>query len=293
MPSLGDVVLLGASGFVGRAIQDELTRCGQHVVGLSSSTCDLRTPHGLAHLRQLVGQDTILIMAAAITRDRSDSVEACEANIAMAADVAKLVRDHPIRKCLYVSSDAVYGDHRTNRAMTEETPPDPQTLYAAAKLTGELLIREAAKASATPVVLVRPCRIYGPGDPHLTYGPARFIKTALDAQTIELFGDGEERRDFLYIEDAARLICRLAVNDATGVYNVASGHQVSFAQVAEQIGRLLGGSVRVVSHPRTHPVVHLGLSLAKLRQAVADVPLTPLAEGVRKALEAACEVAHA
>lgn len=280
------VVLLGASGFVGRAIQAELERAGHPVVGAGSSEADLRAPGGLAWLRAAVRPNSVLIMAAAVTRDRDDSLEAFQANVAMTGRVAELVREVHLRQCLYLSSDAVYGDRRTNRGITEETPADPMTLYAAAKLAGELQIAAAACRTQTPVAILRLCRVYGPGDPHLTYGPAAFIRDACTRGVIELYGDGEEERDLVYRDDCAMLIRHVLARRLRGVYNLGSGGRVSFGHVAALIARMAPGSVRIIHRPRNRPIVHLGCDLGKLTSVLPEMRWTSLEAGLRRSVEA-------
>ncbi len=281
------VVLLGASGFLGKAVRADLERAGYVVWGGGSATIDLRRPESLDTLRRVVSSNTILIMAAAVMRDRGNAIQAFEDHMAMIARVARLLSDGPIRKCLYVSSAAVYGDGTTNEAITEEAPVNPDTQYAMAKLAGELLMTQAAVAVSTPAVILRACRIYGPGDPNLvSYGPAQFIKTAHERGVIELFGEGEERREYVFIDDAARAVRRLAGDASTGVYNLANGRPASFATVAGAIQRLLPGPVAVRHRPRYRPVTHQAFVPAKLMAACPDLVWTPLEDGLTVAVAA-------
>lgn len=291
------VVLLGATGFLGKATQEELERHGDTVLGYGSATLDLCRPESLDLLRSVVRPNTVLMVSSAITRDRvnltgekvGDSVEAFEANVSMMARVTEFLREASVGKCIYVSSESIYGDHRTNLSLTEETPADPHNLYATVKLAGEFMLRCVAEEKKIPLVIVRLSRIYGPGDYHLSYGPARFIKSALEKQVIELFGQGEERRDFLFIQDAAQLVCRFVHGSWTGVYNLASGECRSFAEVAALIQRFASQPVRVVHCERQRPVItHIGFDLGKLRRVFPDFRPTSLEEGLRTTISKGC-----
>lgn len=280
-PARDPVLLLGSTGFLGRVIHAELERGGHPVCGVGSSTLDLRRPESLEALKQLVKPDMVVIMAAAVMRERADSTEAFESHIAILARVAQLLSQVAVRKCLYMSTTSVYGDHATNEAITEETLTDPTTQYAMAKLAGELLIRQAAEISGTPTAVLRSCRFYGPGDPHVgAYGPARFIKSALEHQRIELFGNGEERRDYLFVDDVVRIVRRFAENAEIGVYNLVSGQGCSFAALAGLIQRLMPEPVRVLSRARIRPVSHQDFVPEKIRAACPDLVWTPLEEGL-------------
>lgn len=280
-PPQDPVLLLGSTGFLGRAIRAELERGGHEVFGVGSSTLDLRRPESVDALRLRVTPETVVIMAAAVMRERGASIEVFEHNMAMNVHVAKLLSQVGVRKCLYMSTTLVYGDSATNTAVTEETLTDPNTQYAMAKLSGELLIRQAAEATGTPVAILRCCRFYGPGDPHVAvYGPARFIKSALEHQPIELFGDGEERRDYLFVDDVARIIRAFTTNAQTGIYNVVSGQGCSFAALAGLIQRLMPEPVRVLSRPRRRPVSHQDFVPEKIQAACPEMAWTPLKEGL-------------
>lgn len=287
--SRAPVLLLGSTGFLGKAIRAELERGGHPVLGVSSSTLDLRRPESLEALKPLVTPETVVIMAAAVMRERADSIDAFETHIAMIARVAKLLSQVTVRKCLYVSTASVYGDHITNEAITEETPPNPNTQYAMAKLSGELLIRQAAEDADTPTVILRSCRFYGPGDPHVgAYGPARFIKSALEHQTIELVGDGEERRDYLLVNDVARIVRRFAENAQAGIYNVVSGQGCSFAALAGMIQRLMPEPARVLSRARIRPVSHQDFVPEKILAVCPDMAWTSLEDGLALTVRETC-----
>ena len=116
---------------------------------------------------------------------------------------------------------------------------------------------------------------------------ARFIKSALERGTIELFGDGEERRDNVFVVDAARIVRRFAENTLTGVVNLVSGQSDSFASLAGLIQRLMPEPVRVVHGPRIRPVIHQAFLANELLAACPDFSWTPLAEGLAIAVRQA------
>src|SRR5438093_2544035 len=106
--TLGSVVLLGATGFLGQAIVARLAGEGADVHGFSSRSLNLTDKNAFSVLDPLAGPDTTLIFASAVTPDKGRTVDALDANLQMALNVGRYVETHPFRKIVYVSSDAVY-----------------------------------------------------------------------------------------------------------------------------------------------------------------------------------------
>jgi len=122
------------------------------------------------------------------------------------------------------------------------------------------LAREIALRSefAGPLAIVRPTLVYGLDDPHNGYGPNRFRRLAAAGKEIVLFGEGEERRDHVDVEDVAALIVRLVLHRAVGVVNAVSGDVVSFRELAEFAASGFSPRVAVRGSPRSGPMPHNG-----------------------------------
>jgi UDP-glucose 4-epimerase len=277
------VLLLGASGFLGRALQGELARTGVEAVAHSSKTLDLTRPEAAETLAGQLGAGTALVFAAALTPDRGQTLDTYAANVAMAATVARALERQPV-PCVYISSDAVYGFDMN--PVTEETAVAPAGYYALAKYTGEKLLEYAAGAKGLPLLSLRVAAVFGPGDPHGSYGPNGFARSLARDRSIRIFGQGEEERDHVYVDDVARLTVALMRADAHGVFNVATGRSRSFAQIVEEYRRLVPYEVTVANAPRKSPVTHRAYDITRLDQAVPGFPFTPLEDGLRATLAA-------
>jgi len=148
------------------------------------------------------------------------------------------------------------------------------------------MLAHVAKERGIPFCVLRPSAIYGAGDTHNSYGPNRFIRTALNAGTIRLFGDGEEQRDHVYIDDVVAVITRALETRFTGVLNVVTGRAVPFRDVAACVARHVGGTVVIESALRTGPVTHRPFDTAKLCSVFPTLTMTSLDEGVAKTVAA-------
>ena len=277
------VVLLGGSGFLGRAVGRELTRMGISVVSHSSKTLDLTRGDAADLLAAQLDQGAALFFAAALTPDRGQTIASFTSNIAMAATVARALEQRPV-PCVFVSSDAVYGFG--DEPVTETTAVAPGGFYGLAKYTSEKLLEYVAAAKALPLLALRVAAVFGPGDPHASYGPNAFARSLATDRTVRLFGQGEEERDHLYIDDAARLVVQLMRAGATGVFNIATGSSQSFAQVVDQIRSITPYQVTVLHAPRRTPITHRSYDVAALEHVVPRFAFTPFEDSLRATLAA-------
>jgi nucleoside-diphosphate-sugar epimerase len=275
------VVLLGASGFIGRAVQGELGRSGVEVVAHSSQTLDLTRPEAAEALAGQLRPGTALVFASALTPDRGQTLDTFAANVAMAATVARALERQPA-PCVYVSSDAVYGFDVN--PVTEATPVVPGGYYGLAKYAGEKLLEYVAEAKGLPLLSLRVAGVFGPGDSHASYGPNSFARSLARDRTVRIFGQGEEERDHIYVNDVARLMVALMRAGASGVFNVATGRSRPFGQVVETIRKLVPYEVVVTNAARKGAITHRSYDIARLDGAVPGFLFTPFEDGLRATL---------
>lgn len=281
MPS--PVVILGASGFLGRALHAQLERDGVAVVAHSSRTLDLTRADALAALDGVLGPETTLVLASALTPDRGQTPATLLANTAMAANLAGYLEGRRLGRLVYVGSDAAYGFGE--EPITEDTPASPAGYYAIGKYVGERVLEIAARAGGVPLLTLRVTGVYGPGDPHASYGPNAFARSLARDRSVRIFGAGEEERDHLYVDDAARAIAGLLRVGADGIYNVATGQSQAFADVVKTIRDLVPYEVTVTSAARRGPITHRRFDVGRLTGALPDLCFTPIREGLRATLE--------
>ena len=185
-----EVVILGSSGFLGKALFEHLCASTDlSVKSFDSSTLNLTSPDCVGTLCRVATDGTILIIAAR-SRPAEDPHESFLTDILISTNIARCLSRRRAKKCIYFSSLSVYGDDSTNLAITEDTPIAPNSLYGVAKFAGECVLRQAAQRSGTPMITLRPCMVYGPGDTSQAYGPTRFIKAILQQGEVSVFGDG-------------------------------------------------------------------------------------------------------
>lgn len=271
--------MIGAAGFVGRAVADRLTTFGGDVLRLGRAELDLTAPdadRALAHRLQ-PGDVCVFVAAEAPCKTPRMLTE----NIMMANNICAAIAAVQVDSVVYVSSDAVYAD--SMEPLTENSAKAPDSLHGVMHLSRELMLRDAVGNGV--LAILRPTLIYGALDPHKGYGPNQYRRLAAVGEDIILFGEGEERRDHVLIDDVAEIVARVVMHRSTGVLNVASGAVHSFHAIAEQIVRLHGEKVAVVGSKRNGPMPHGGyraFDIAAIAKAFPDLRMTQLSDGIER-----------
>jgi len=273
------VVVIGSTGFVGGAITKRLARDNVPFLPLGRAKLDLLAPDAGARLRALLAPGDAVVTAAAIApcKDTAMLVD----NMRIVAALVAGLAGAPISHVVNISSDAVYADEPV--PLTEESAAAPTSLHGAMHLAREIALRSVLNV---PLATLRPTLIYGRADPHNGYGPNRFRRLAAAGDEIVLFGEGEERRDHVAIDDVAEIAVRILMRKSRGVLNVASGDVYSFRAVAEMAVALAPTPVPIRSTPRNGPMPHNGyrpFDSRATRAAFPDFRYTPLQEGLRHA----------
>jgi UDP-glucose 4-epimerase len=269
------IVVLGSQGFVGRVLIDRLRRGGIEVLALGRTDIDLAADEAGAVLAARLDPRDSLVVLSTITPDKSRGTDAFLANVRIGAAICDAIQSTPPRHVVYASSDAVY---RFQPGPThEESCAEPSGLYGTAHLAREIMLQSAGVA---PVAVLRPTLIYGAGDTHNSYGANRFRRSARSEDRIVLFGEGEETRDHIFVEDVAALIELTLRHRSQGILNLATGRSVSFAELAELVAGLFSRDIEIVTQPRQMAVTHRRFDIDNLRQAFPDFEMTPLEAGL-------------
>jgi UDP-glucose 4-epimerase len=287
-------LVTGGAGFIGSHLVDALVADGASVTvvddlsagsrenlanhdgvpGFHFEHCSILDKARVAELLQ--GIDTVYHLATQCLRLSFTEPELVhEVNTTGTLNVLLGAVAARVRRFVYVSSSEVYGTAKV-APMTEEHPFDPTTIYGASKLAGELYTSAFHRAHGLSSVVVRPFNNYGPRahyeSAHGELIP-KLVLRALTGQRPVIFGDGEQTRDFTYVDDTVRAILLAARSDAlTGrAVNVARGQEVS---VNEIVRLVLRACAREDLAPEHHPE-----RPADVRRHVADVGLARRALG--------------
>lgn len=220
------VVILGAGGFVSSAAQRRLEALNIPILALTQDMLDLTHQGAGTKLANILHSDDTLLFVAAKAPVKTEAM--LIENLLMCEAVCEALRQTPVQHVVYISSDAVYAD--SDSPLTESSCAQPGTLHGIMHLAREVML---SNAYSGPLCFIRPTLIYGSEDPHNGYGPNRFMRLASKGQEIVLFGEGEERRDHVWVQDVAELVSRVLLHCSNGILNIATGTLMSFKEIAE------------------------------------------------------------
>ncbi len=274
MPSR--VVIIGAGGFVGGAIGARLAADKVPVLGLTRHELDLLKPEVSTTLQRSLRADDSVVFVSALAPTRNNAM--LIDNLRMAEAVCAALVAQPVAHVVYISSDAVYSDDAN--PVTERSCRQPSSLHGVMHLAREIMLSAALKL---PLAILRPTLIYGAKDPHNGYGPNRFRRLAAKGEAITLFGEGDEKRDHVHVDDVAALAGAVLHHRSNGTLNIATGRSVSFREVAEMIAALSGRSVEMRGTPRQNPITHRHFDITDCLKAFPEFHYIPLRDGLARA----------
>ena len=244
------VVVIGAGGFVGGTIVKQLSLANVPTLALTRKQVNLLAPNAAESLAALLRRDDAVVFVSAVAPAKN--VAQLMTNLRMAEAVCAAVAAVPPAHLLYISSDAVYADDAN--PVTERSPVAPSTTHGMMHAARELMLRSEYRG---PLAFLRPTLIFGAEDPHSGYGPNRFRRQAAKGEPITIFGEGEERRDHIAVEDVARLAVLILLHRSAGALNAVTGVATSFHDIAQIVAAQFSPHADVKSVPRPGPRPHL------------------------------------
>lgn len=298
------ILVTGGAGFIGSTLVRWLIGRGHQVRVLDNLSTGRRenlAPLGPALelvrgdirdrplLAQAIeGAEVVFHLAAMISVSQSveQPLEALDINVAGTVGLLEAARHAGVRRVVQASTCAVYGDS-ASLPIGEGERPMPMSPYAATKLSAEQFGQLYTSLYGLEVVALRFFNVYGPGqDPMSPYAAAipRFLSMLSEGRPITIFGDGEQSRDFVYVEDIVRALW--AASEAPGVggevFNVGSGRATSVRRLAESLGSIMGREVELQFVPaRPGEVRHSCSDISRLHERTGYLPLTDLSQGLR------------
>ena len=269
-------LVTGVAGFIGSNLAERLLQSGHTVVGVDGVT-DYYSPElKRRNLNELLGRpgfsfhqenllnanlgerlrgiDVVFHLAAQPGVRKSwggTFATYLDNNVAATQRLLEAVRGLPLTRFVFASSSSVYGTP-TDLPVRETTLPQPISPYGVTKLAAEHLCGVYAHAFGVPAVSLRYFTVYGPRQrPDMAFN--RFVRAILTGDEIELYGDGEQTRDFTFVSDAVAATVAAAGADLDGgvgrVYNVGGGSRVTVNHVIRQLERITGKRARIVRRP--------------------------------------------
>ncbi|VVB62040.1 ADP-L-glycero-D-manno-heptose-6-epimerase [uncultured archaeon] len=281
-----NIIITGGAGFIGSNLVKQLADTN-HVIVID----DLSTGH-IKNIQNLIISKKIEFINGTITdlellqktfrnidyifheaaipsvpRSIKDPIKTNAVNVQGTLNILIAARDNHVKKVIYASSSSVYGDTPT-LPKKEDMKPYPLSPYAVSKLTAEYYCEIFTRIYNLPTISLRYFNVYGPGqDPASEYAAVvpRFITNVLDGKSPIIYGNGEQTRDFTFIEDVVNANILAAESLSTGIFNIAGGKRISINDLALLIIKQCKKDIEVkYQNPRSGDILH---SLADITRA--------------------------
>jgi UDP-glucose 4-epimerase len=302
-------LVTGGAGFIGANIVEALVRRGERVrVFDNLSTGSLNNLDAVADrvefiegdlrdmdaVRRAVVDVTYISHQAAlrsVPRSVDDPLSTDDVNTHGTLQLLVAAREaQTVRRVVYASSSSVYGDSPTLPKVEEQTPA-PISPYAVAKLAAELYCRMFTRLYGLETVSLRYFNVFGPKQsPESKYAAVvpLFMRAALNGETIIVHGDGEQSRDFTYIDNVVQANLLACTTPSVGgeVFNIACNSRHSVLEIAHTVEQLLGRKVPIEhTPPRSGDVRHTQASIDKAERLLHYHPTVGFEEGMRRTFE--------
>lgn len=277
------VVILGCNGFVGSAISNQFSNLNIPILKLGKNNVNLLENNSHIILSNYLNDNDFLIIVSAIAPVKNEQM--FNDNIFMINQVCKTLRMKKIKYVLNVSSDAVFKD--SMNLINENSIKSPENLHGAMHLAREIILNICLDELSINLAHIRPTLIYGKKDPHSGYGPNLFRRKLEESQDIILFGEGEELRDHIYIDDVSKLVQKMILNQSIGSLNAVTGDVKSFEQIAELMKKIFDNKSAIKKTKRMTPMPHNGyraFDSSLISKSFPDFKYTDLLKGLNKLL---------
>jgi UDP-glucose 4-epimerase len=301
-------VVTGGAGFIGSHLAEALVNRGDAVVVLDDLSSG--KPENLAHLgssvdlrrldlsartglaRHLAGVDTVFHQAAipSVPASVEDPIRSHDVNVGGTLNLLSACRDAGVRRVVYASSCALYGDDPA-LPKQEDMPARPLSPYGAQKYIGEVYMRAFWRTYGLETVSLRYFNVFGPRqDAGSEYSGviARFMTAVLNGKPPVVYGDGTQTRDFVYVANVVEANLKASKSpEAPGeVFNVATGERTAIAVILAEIGRITGQNPDpLFRSSRPGDIFHSGADIARARSILGWAPAVPVREGLERTIE--------
>jgi UDP-glucose 4-epimerase len=298
-------LITGVAGFLGSSLANHLAREGHQVRGLDDLSTgdpqalspDVLFTRGDVNDRPklwtlLQDVDCVYHLAARVSVPESVLYprEYNATNVGGTVSLMEAMRDVGVRRVVFISSGAVYGDQGA-QPLRESAAPNPRSPYAVSKLAAEFYVRTIGDLWGIESVSLRVFNAYGPGQ-HLppSHPPVipNFLRQAMRGGTLVVNSDGAQTRDYVFLDDVVSAM--IAASTAPGInhaiINIGSGKETSVRELVRLVLEVIGAKVEVINNPRTDPgVSRMCADLSLAHEKLGFTPRFSLSEGLRLTLE--------
>lgn len=299
------VLVTGGAGFIGSNLVKQLLQEGNSVTVLDNFMSGFRSnldslPY--VHLIEgdvrdknsvenaMRGNEVVFHLAASVGNQRSlyNPIRDAEINVLGTLNVLEAARKEGVRKIVTSSSAGIFGELKI-LPIKEDHPTEPDSTYGCTKLCEEKLCLAYAKIYSINTVCLRYFNVYGPNQRFDAYGNVIpiFVFRMLRDDPIQIFGDGEQTRDFVHVEDVVQANLKSAnALEVNGAFNIASGSRITINRLVEIIAGYSKNPIKVEHRPeRPGDVRHSLADISAANKKLNYIPTVDLERGIKDYIE--------
>jgi len=305
------VAITGGAGFIGSHLAEELMNHGYSIIiiddlstGKKDNISELLDNNNVEFIEGSISDLSLLqklftdvkyvfhhAALVSVPHSITDPVSSHVINAGGTLNVMIAARDRDVKKVIYASSSAVYGDtlilpHR------EDLLPNPLSPYAISKLTGEYYCQVFEQVYNLRSVCLRYFNVFGPRqdlESQYTAVIPMFINAVSEGKPPVIFGDGEQTRDFTFVKDIVKANMLIAESEAVGVYNIATGNDITINNLANLIINAIGTNGKpVYQEARTGDILHSMADISKAR-SLGYEPSYGIEQGIKETIRSLTE----
>jgi UDP-glucose 4-epimerase len=294
------VLVTGGAGFIGSHILERLVQLGSSTVAVDdlSNGSKKNIPSGvvcyevgitdrrLAEIFDRERPDAVVHQAAQVSVGKSfvhPSIDA-DTNIMGTLNILQCCRDYNVKRIVYASSCAVYGNPQF-LPVTEDHPLNPMSMYAASKATAESYVHLHHQMFGLQYAILRYANVYGPRQTLDSDGAVvpTFIATMLHRESPIIYGNGRQTRDFIHVRDVADANVAALQATESGVFNISSGSSIEVLTLYEMLKDITQCDVGIQFEPAQHgDILHSELNDHRARSVLKWTPSHSLKHGLRE-----------
>lgn len=272
------VVILGTSGIISTNLQKKLKKEKLNFIKIGKKNIDFKNKKSIQFLKSKIKDYDFIIFISAEAPAKNLIMK--KNNILICQNICAAIEKKNFSHIIYISSDAVYSDIKYK--IKENSVTKPSSVHGKMHLRRENILKSYFKNS---LCIIRPTLVYGPGDTHCGYGPNKFVNSTLKNKEITLFGNGEEKRDHIYINDLILIIYKCILLKAVGIINAVSGKVYSFEKIAKFTNKIFRKNNSILKLTRVGPMPHNGFrpfDNSLIKKHFKEIKTTKIEEGIKK-----------